>query len=130
MVLKQWRVPRTLSFGCLRTNSRVSSSERAAYSLSVPYSRFPAQFLSFSAPAAQAVSREKTGQAMRPETSPRNPRLVIAVIGEDGPADSTGDYGSVHQEGRELQVVGPLRRKCTVTVMMIGVGTPLTSVGV
>src|SRR6266581_4320504 len=76
MSLKQWRVPRTFNLRCFLTNSCTRSSERAGWRRSVPYSRLPAQFLSFS-PDAQAMRGETTGAATIAEESLRKARLFM-----------------------------------------------------
>src|SRR6267378_3277350 len=77
MLLKQWRVPRTLRLLCRLTNSRTCSSELAGYRRSVLYSRLPAQFFSLSG-AAQVSRGGRAGAAISAEKSLRNDRLFMA----------------------------------------------------
>src|SRR5580700_5860088 len=77
MLLKQWRVPRTFSFDCFLTKSWTCSRDLAAYRRSVPYSRLPAQFVSFSVPA-QAKMRRTEGLAIVAEESLIKVRLFMA----------------------------------------------------
>src|SRR5207302_9113277 len=48
ILLKQWRVPSTLSFFRFLTKSWTSLTDFAEYNLSVPYSILPAQLVSLS----------------------------------------------------------------------------------
>src|SRR5579859_423951 len=85
MWLKQWRVPRTFSFLCFRTNSCTSSSDPAEYTRSVPYSTLPAQLWSFS-PDAQAASLVTNGLANAAEQILRKVLLFMAPLEESGRA--------------------------------------------
>src|SRR5450432_2965970 len=77
MVLKQCRVPSTLSLLCLATNSRTCSTEFAEYKRSVPYSRLPDQFFGFSSGMA-ASSGEMIGVAIIADESLINVLLFIS----------------------------------------------------
>src|SRR5580704_9988051 len=76
IVLKQCRVPSTLSLLCLVTNSRTCSVVFAEYKRSVPYSRLPAQFVSLS-PGIAASSGVTIGLAIIAEESLINVLLFM-----------------------------------------------------
>src|SRR5580704_3133244 len=76
IVLKQCRVPSTFSLLCFGTNSRTCSSDSAEYKRSVPYSRLPAQFFSFSSGIA-AINGERIGLAAIAEESLINVLLFM-----------------------------------------------------
>src|SRR5262245_39260787 len=78
MVLKQWRVPSTFSFGCLTTRSLTCSAESAENICSVLYWTLPAQFVSLS-PNAHESKVESTGVSVNIEHSLRNIRLFTEV---------------------------------------------------
>src|SRR5882724_2266549 len=77
MVLKQCRVPSTLSLLCLVTNSRTCCTEFAEYKCWVPYSRLPDQFFSFSSGIA-ASSGEMIGLAIIADESLINVLLFMS----------------------------------------------------
>src|SRR5262249_53752350 len=68
ILLKQWRVPRTFKFACLRTKSCACSRELAVDKCSVPYSTLPAQFFSLIF-GSSLRSGETAGAAASPEKS-------------------------------------------------------------
>src|SRR5437879_11226073 len=79
MELKQWRVPSTFNRSCLRTNSRTCPTDLGEYTLSVPYSRFPAQFFSLSGYAH--MNREpRTPLVARAEHSFKNDLLLTCLV--------------------------------------------------
>ena len=67
----------------------------------------------------QAVAREERGLSGRRDL-PVVRRITLPF----------GHRASRARSRAAAQAVGPLSLKCTVTVMITGVGTPLTSVGV
>src|SRR6266436_976734 len=85
MWLKQWRVPRTFSLFCFRTNSCTSSRDPAEYTRSVPYSTLPAQLRSFS-PDAHAASLDRNGLAIAAEQILINVLLFMAPLTQSGQA--------------------------------------------
>src|SRR5215469_9565103 len=78
ILLKQWRVPRTVRLFCFLADSRTLSWVRAEYRFSVLYSKLPAQFLSFS-PAAHAKRGARKGLPIREEQTLRKDRLFIGA---------------------------------------------------
>src|SRR5271163_654493 len=76
MLLKQWREPRTLNFDWDFTKEGISSRDLAVWTLSVEYSRLPAQLVRLSG-AAQAERREMVELAIVAEESLRKVRLFM-----------------------------------------------------
>src|SRR5277367_2859327 len=76
MLLKQWREPRTFSLGWDFTKDGISSRDLAVWTLSVLYSRLPAQLVSLSG-LAQERRRETAGVAIVAEESFRKVRLFM-----------------------------------------------------
>src|SRR5579862_9631466 len=108
MVLKQCRVPRTLTLSSDRKTARTSSIEEASRRRSVLYEKLPAQFVSF-AFSAQPESVATTGLARVAESRLKKVRLSTTAhesyqswgeidpgaIGIASPASGRGEVRSV-----------------------------------
>src|ERR1700730_181801 len=98
IVLKQCRVPSTFSLLCFGTNSRTCSSDSAEYKRSVPYSRLPAQFFSFSSCVA-AINGERIGLAAIAEVSLIN--VLLFMVSHQTPSLK------VRQDPTRIKTAGP-----------------------
>jgi len=73
--LKQWRVPNTLNSWVSFTNRLASSTVSGTYNRRVPYSRFPAQFLSSLRPC-----RAMRGDSIRPATNAEHSLMNVLLF--------------------------------------------------
>src|SRR5258708_9152902 len=83
--MKQCLLPNPFSLLCVRPNSCTSSTDRAGYTRSVPYSTLPAQLWSFSC-EAQAANLVRNGLVIAAEQILRNVLLFMAPLEESGRA--------------------------------------------
>src|SRR5580704_6793479 len=110
MLLKQCRVPSTFSLLCFGTNSRTCSSDSAEYKRSVPYSRLPAQFFSFSSGIA-AINGERIGLAAIAEVSLINVLLFMVShqtgkkVNAKPPSSDSAQTQIAYAQTREIRFV-------------------------